>query len=79
MRGRKILLLICSESMESHEEMSVDEISMMNRLVSKSLYLMRKGDEGLLELYDWLDGNTEISYEDALLLLFDYLGIQQKI
>ena len=71
-----ILKGMTHELMLSMNEMTVDELNNMSSLIDRSLHLMRKGDEGLLELYDWLENRKDISYEDALLLLFDYLGIQ---
>ena len=72
-----VLLSMANELSLSIEEMPIDDAKKMIRLQDKTLRLILKGDEGLIELYDWLEGNKEISYEDALLFLFDYLNIQQ--
>ena len=72
-----ILKGMAHELLRSMDEMTVDELNNMSSLINRSLRLMRKGDEGLLELYDWLENRKDISYEYALLLLFDYLGIQE--
>ena len=45
------------------------------KLSNKFLRLINKGDEGLLELCDWIE-YADISDEDAFLFLSDYLGIE---
>ena len=56
-------------------EMPNKEMDKRCKLANKFTRLINKGDEGLLELCDWIE-NDEISDEDAFLLLSDYLGIE---
>ena len=78
MSALTILLRMSNDLTQSiHDGMLIDDAKKMLRLLQKSSRLMLRGDEDLLELYDWLENNENIEYEDALLLLFDYLGIEQ--
>ena len=81
---RNILLYLDLEIMDlanslanKADDSALDEIDRMNSLVVRSMRHINKGDEGLIELYAWLLDNKEIAYDDALLLLFDYLNIGQ--
>ena len=56
-------------------EMPNKEMDKRCKLSNKFLRLINKGDEGLLELCDWIE-YADISDEDAFLFLSDYLGIE---
>lgn len=75
MSAINVLFLMSHELAPSIREMTIDEAKIMLSLINKSRRLILKGDEGLLELYDWLEKRKDITYEDALLLLFDHLEI----
>jgi hypothetical protein len=57
------------------KSMSLKDADKRIKLANKFSSLITKGDEGLLELCDWIE-NDEISDEDAFLLLSDHLGIE---
>jgi phosphoglycerol transferase MdoB-like AlkP superfamily enzyme len=57
------------------KSMSLKDADKRIKLANKFSRLITKGDEGLLELCDWIE-NDEISDEDAFLLLSDHLGIE---
>jgi hypothetical protein len=56
------------------KSMSLKDADKRIKLANKFLRLINKGDEGLLELCDWIE-YADISDEDAFLFLSDYLEI----
>ena len=77
MRAQIILLKMADELASSIRDMPLDDAEKLIKLNDRCFRLMRKGDEGLLELFDWLDNNVDTGGLRAPLLLFDYLGIEQ--
>ena len=77
MRALDIILVMNADVTSSvmDKSMSLKDADKRIKLANKFTRLITKGDEGLLELCDWIE-NDEISDEDALLLLSDHLGIE---
>ena len=77
MRALDIILVMNADvtSPVMDKSMSLKDADKRIKLANKFSRLITKGDEGLLELCDWIE-NDEISDEDAFLLLSDHLGIE---
>jgi hypothetical protein len=77
MRALDIILVMSVDVTSSlmDKSMSLKDSDKRIKLANKFLRLINKGDEGLLELCDWIE-YADISDEDALLFLSDYLGIE---
>jgi hypothetical protein len=77
MRALDIILVMSVDVTSSlmDKSMSLKDSDKRIKLNNKFLRLINKGDEGLLELCDWIE-YADISDEDALLFLSDYLGIE---
>jgi len=75
MRAMDLVLQMLADMLDAMREMPNKEIDKRSKLANKFTRLINKGDEGLLELCDWIE-YADISDEDAFLLLSDYLGIE---
>jgi hypothetical protein len=76
MRALDIILVMSDDVTSSlmDKSMSFKDADKRIKLANKFLRLINKGDEGLLELCDWIE-YADISDEDAFLFLSDYLEI----
>ena len=75
MRAMDLVLQMLADMLDEMRKMPIKEIDKRSKLANKFTRLINKGDEGLLELCDWIE-YAGISDEDAFLFLSDYLGIE---
>ena len=75
MRAMDLVMQMLVDMLDAMREMPNKEIDKRSKLSNKFVRLINKGDEGLLELCDWIE-YADISDEDALLFLSDYLEIE---